>query len=447
MNNKIYNRSILPAIILFFLINNIIDGQINIEDRIKPVTDSMSLRNIIEQVISNHPTVKAAEEAINNANTRIGLAKTSYNPAFDMTASFANLAPVIKFTFPSLGTFQLYPENNYSASVNYEQLVYDFGRTRQNVELENENKAITEQTLEQVKQRLSLLTVNNFYALVYLQAAIKIKDEQLAALGEHLVYVEKMMATGSGTEYQVLSTKVRISTVESQKVDLIAALTVQQASLNSLLGNEQNINPVVKNEFSAALPVIPSDSLLSYAFHYRDEVLINEKKTTIAELRYDLTKLQTRPLLSFEASAGAKNGYIPDLNKFTPNYVVGLGLKIPLFDGMKNKYNLLQAQSAITSLSYESEFTKRNISNELTEAEAYMFAALKKVSQFELQLTQALKAYSLAETSFKSGVITNLDLLDANTSVSESRLMLLKARIDYAASVYKLKAAMGERLY
>ena len=176
-------------------------------------------------------------------------------------------------------------------------------------------------------------------------------------------------------------------------------------------------------------------------------MLINEKKATLAELRYDMTKFQNKPLLSFEASAGAKNGYIPDLNKFTPNYVVGLGLRIPLFDGMKNKYNLSQAQSAITSLSYESELTKRNISNELYEAEAYMFAAGKKVNQFELQLTQALKAYSLAETSFKSGVITNLDLLDANTAVSESRLMLLKAKIDYAASVYKLKAALGERIY
>ena len=126
-----------------------------------------------------------------------------------MTASFANLAPVTKLSFPGLGTFQLYPGNNYSASLNFQQLVYDFGRTHQNIELENENKAIGEQTLEQVKQKLSLLTVNNFYTLLFLQAAIKIKDEQLAALNEHLQYVEKMMATGSATEYQVLTTKVR----------------------------------------------------------------------------------------------------------------------------------------------------------------------------------------------------------------------------------------------
>jgi len=446
MNNQLNKKSIFTSLALIIFLNTISAGQ-GANNNVAVQTDSLSLKSVIQQVISNYPSVKIAEEAIRNADSRIGLAKTGYNPVVDLTASFANLAPVTKLSFPGLGTFQLYPGNNYSASINFQQLVYDFGRTHQNIELENENKAIGEQTLEQVKEKLSLYTVSNFYTLLFLQAAIKIKDQQLEALNEHLEYIEKMMATGSATEYQVLTTKVKISIVESQKVDLTTAVTTQQASLNSLLGNLQSIRPVVKSELSVELPVIPSDSILSYAIHHRDEVLLNEKKSTLAELKYGMTRLQNKPLLSLQASGGAKNGYIPELNKLTPNYVIGLGLRVPLFDGMKNKYNLAQAQSAITSLSYESDFTKRNVSNEVYEAEAFMTAARTKVSQFELQVAQALKAYSLAEISFKSGIITNLDLLDANTSVSESSLLLLKARIDYAASVYKLKAALGERIY
>jgi len=446
MNNRINKKSFFTLLALVISLNSALSAKSPI-DKPKQQTDSLSLKSVIQQVISSYPSVKVAEEAIRNADSRIALAKTGYNPIVDFTANFANIAPVTKLAFPGLGTFQLYPGNNYSASINYQQLVYDFGRTHQNIELENENKAIGEQSLEQVKQKLSLYTVSNFYTLLYLQAAIKIKDEQLAALNEHLQYIEKVMATGAATEYQVLTTKVKISTVESQKVDLIAALTGQQAALNSLLGNGQANNPVVRTELIVDPPVLPADSILSYAFHNRDEVLINEKRTTLAELKFGMTKLQNKPLLSFEASGGAKNGYIPYLARFTPNYVVGLGLRVPLFDGMKNKYNLAQAKSGVTSISFESELTKRNISNEVYESEALMFAAFKKVNQTELQLKQALKAYSLAETSFKSGIITNLDLLDANTSVSESSLMLLKARIDYAASIYKLKAALGERIY
>jgi outer membrane protein TolC len=447
MNNRKNTRSFLPAVILLFIINNSISSQASLAPGVKPEADSLSLKNIIEQVIKNYPTVKIAEEAINNADSRISLAKAGYYPEADVTANYSRIGPVTKLTIPDIGNIQLFPDNNYSASLNYRQLVYDFGRTRQNIDLENGNKGISEQTTEQVKQKLSLFAVNNFYTLAYLQAALKIKDEQLLTLKQHLDHTEKMRATGSATEYQVLATQVKISTVESQKVDLTAALLTQMASLNSLLGNDQKVEPVVKTELSVELPSVQTDSVLKYAFHNRDEVILNEKKTSLAEMRYESIKLQNKPVINFLASGGAKNGYYPTLNKLTPNYVVGLGIRIPLLDGMKTRYNLAQAQSAIVSLSYESEFTKRNVSNELSEAEAYMIAAQKKVSQFKLQLEQAEKAYALAETSFSAGVITNLDLLDANTTVSESRLMLLKSRIDYAASIYKLKAAMGERLY
>jgi len=69
---------------------------------------------------------------------------------------------------------------------------------------------------------------------------------------------------------------------------------------------------------------------------------------------------------------------------------------------MKNKYNLAQAQSAINSLSYESDFTKRNISNEVYEAEALMNAANKKVGQFELHLNK-LKPTRLLRQLFRQG--------------------------------------------
>ncbi|MGB8359475.1 MAG: TolC family protein, partial [Bacteroidales bacterium] len=194
-------------------------------------SDSLSLKSLIAEVISTHPTVKAAGEALKNADARIGLARTGYYPVIDAGANFSNIGPVMKITIPDLGTFQLYPANNYSAAVNYRQVVYDFGRTRTNIDVENEGRIIVEKTLDQVKQQMALATINNFYTLVYLQHAIKIKDEQLSTLREHLNYIETLKSTGSATDYQVLSTKVRISTAESQKSDLIAALAIQQAYL------------------------------------------------------------------------------------------------------------------------------------------------------------------------------------------------------------------------
>jgi outer membrane protein TolC len=409
-------------------------------------SDSLSLQSVIAEVISTHPTVKGAEEALRNADARIGLARTGYYPVVDAGASFSNIGPVMKITIPSMGTFQLYPENNYSATVNFRQVIYDFGRTRTNIEIENESKIIGEKSLDQVRQKMALATINNFYTLAFLQHAIKIMDEQLVTLQAHLKYIETLKSTGSATDYQVLSTKVKISTAESQKSDLVAALVIQQSYLLSLTGKNE-ITPVVKEELEVPFPATSADSLLNFAYHNRPEMAINHEKAVLAGLRYQFTKNLDKPVVNFFASGGAKNGYLPDLAKPKLNYAVGVGIAIPIYDGGKTKYNLQQVESSINSLNFENEGTRRTITSEVREAEEYVVSAKQKELQFQLQLEQAQQAYSLAETSFRSGVITNLELLDANTTVSQSMLMLLKARIDYAASIYRLKAVLGEKLY
>lgn len=57
----------------------------------------------------------------------------------------------------------------------------------------------------------------------------------------------------------------------------------------------------------------------------------------------------------------------------------------------------------------------------------------------QLQLSHAQEAFALAETSIKAGSITNLDLLDAATAVLESKLLLLKSKIDYRLNVKNWK--------
>jgi outer membrane protein TolC len=111
------------------------------------------------------------------------------------------------------------------------------------------------------------------------------------------------------------------------------------------------------------------------------------------------------------------------------------------------KYNQLQIQSEIKSLEQETELIRRNITNDIVENKAGVIAALKKISQQELQLEQAQKAYELAKTSFQAGVITNLDLLDSETALAESRLALMKSNIDYTVSALRMKIATGEKIY
>jgi len=411
------------------------------------VNDSLSLSSVLKQVITNYPAIKKSEQDINAAIAQVNLAKTGYLPDISINSNYARIGPLSSLDVPGLGNFSLYPADNYSASVDYKQSIYDFGRTAKNVAFESQNKEIAGLSAEQLKQKLSLSVINVYYSIVFLQEAIRIKDEQLNTLNQHLQFVEKKKETGSATQYEVLTTKVRISTVENQKTDLLTFLKVQICQINSLLGQPEKSAIVLRKELQPIQFISSTDSLIIIASQTRKEMKLAQERTTLSELRYKMVSAENNPAFNFIASGGIKNGFIPDITEGRLNYAVGVGLRIPVYDASRTKNNLLKVTAEIQSNKEDLELTRRNIVNEVVESYANMQAALQKITQSELQLQQAQQAYALAETSFKSGVITNLELLDNSTSLSEVGLSVLKSKIDYSLSLLKLRLSIGEQIY
>jgi len=408
--------------------------------------DSLSLNAIISEVVQSHPLVKKATEELTSNDAKINIAQSAYLPNVDFDAAYTHIGPVPAIVFGG-ETFKMAPSENYNAAFNVVQKITDFKRTDKNIAVEKLGKELTLQSVEQVKQKLSQAVIGNYFTLLYLQEAIRIKDEQLNTLNEHLRFVKKKQETGSATQYEILTTQVRISAIENQKTDLETARQVQISQLNSLLGKPESTVQQVKNDLNFTFSELQSDVLINAAMQNRDEMKLAREKAKLAEMRYNLTGTQNNPSINAFLSGGLKDGYFPNLYQPKANYAIGVSVKIPIYDGKRSKYNLVQAKSAIQVNDQETEYTRRTIVNEVVESTANVKASLKKVQQSELQLEQAIQAYKLAQTRFDSGVITNLELLDGSTAVSESRLMLLKSKIDYTVNFYKLKSAVGERLY
>jgi len=409
--------------------------------------DSISLDAVLKQVIENYPAIEKSIQESMAADARIGLAKTGYYPDISINSTYSRIGPVSSFDLPGYGKINLYPENNFSATVNYNQVIYDFGKTAKSVNYEKQNRELVNTSSVALRQKISLSVVNVYYSIVFLQEAIRIKNEQISTLKEHLAYVEKKQVTGSATKYDILTTQVKISSLENQKTDLHTILKTVVCQMNSLLGASENNSLLLKRNIQPFAPVLSSDSLLSLASALRPEMKLAAQKTDLAELRYKVINNQNNPSINLFSAFGFKNGYTPDIDKEKANYVVGLGLKVPVYDAGRKKNYLAQAKADIECSKQDEELTRRTVVNEVIENQASLEAAIQKIAQTELQFQQAKQAYSLAEVSFKSGVITNLELLDSSTSLSEAGLAVLKARIDYSQSLMKLKIAVGEQIY
>jgi len=428
-------------ILLFLVPMALVQGQ-------NTASDSLTLSGILSTVITNYPALKKAEKELMAADAKIDLTKTAYLPDVSFSTSYNRIGPVSSITLGK-DKMKLYPEDMYNATFSVNQNLYDFGKTSKNLALDEKSKKLVQLTVDQAKQQVSMAVMGTYYTISFLQEAIQIKDDQLNTLNEHLQFVQKKAATGSATQYDIMTTKVRMSVIENQKTDLQTALQIQISQLNSYLGKPQS-NPILLKKDLQIQQMIPSvDSLCNVAFANRNELKMALQKESISKSRLNVIKVQNNPSLNFVANGGFKNGYLnssfEDVGKL--NFAVGVGLKVPLFDANRSKYTKIQANAYFEENQQETELMRRSITNEIVESRANAEAALKKVKQSELQLQQALQAYNLAEVSYKAGAVTNLDLLDSNTSVSESKLVLFKTKIDYTVYLQRLKIALGEQIY
>ena len=152
MNHHI--KTILVFVLLYTFNFSVVKGQNQSNEPATATEDSLSLNRIIQQVIETHPTVKAAEEALNKADAQINMAKTGYYPNVNISANYSHIGPVptIDFSslFSSLGMnidvppLSLFPADNFNAGLYISQNIYDFGKTSKSIELANEGKVLTD---------------------------------------------------------------------------------------------------------------------------------------------------------------------------------------------------------------------------------------------------------------------------------------------------------------
>jgi outer membrane protein len=406
--------------------------------------DSLGFEEAVQKVVTTHPAVLKAAEALQMAEAGVGLAYTTRLPEVDVTAGYTFLGPLPSITIPDRGTFKMGTPNNISTALNVRETLVDFSRTSGNVRLQKSSRDITAANLEMVKQQLIMATTVGFYSLVYFQEALKIKDIQIETLKKHYDFVAKKQETGSATQYELLSTKVRLSVAESQKTDIETARKNYMFMLNSLLGLPAGSPLVVKKSILTDSKGDDRNQLQEYALSHRTEMALSELKQKNARLKLDVVKLQNRPLLSMNASTGFRNGYFPETNRIKANYLAGLSLRIPLYDASRQKYQEMMAGNEISMAAQNREQTSRDISIEVYQNYENMEASSVKIRLSELQAGMAEEARKLAELSYQTGTITNLDLLDAETLEAESRLAMLKAKTEYSLNLLKLNISLGK---
>lgn len=412
----------------------------------EPGTDSMTVDDAVRRALDRHPLVQQAAEAVNAAQARIELSRAGYLPSLEGRLGYTRIGPVPTIEFAPMGELKLYPENNWDQHFALGQTIYDFGKTGAAVGVGRADAAVAADNVAVVRSSLAFQTIQSFWAMLFLRRSIDVQDMRIAALTDHMRTTEKQSKAGLATDFDVLTTKVRIASAQNGKADLENELRKVEASFRQLVDLPAGSDIRIRGEFEAVPVGLDVDSLVAVALERRNEIKMSSDGEHAAKLRETLASKRDMPVVRANLQYGVKNGYQPDLDEQRENWVVGLQAVVPLFDGFQARNAEREAQANSRAAEARTRDARRLVTTQVQQAISDVQAAIDKMHTSAVQVEQAEQAVSLANVRYESGVVTNLDVIDAEAALAEARLARLLALYRYVVSRAGLEYATGGEL-
>jgi outer membrane protein TolC len=204
---------------------------------------------------------------------------------------------------------------------------------------------------------------------------------------------------------------------------------------------------MLTGNFQATREATQSDSLLPLAERQRSDYKTAVDGVRSAQAQLQLAGTNSNASVNSNFSYGLRNGYIPNLDVLRGNYATGISVEVPLFDGDKTGNMEEESRANLLAAQQQQRDIENQIQADIEQSLADMTASRQKLTISSLSVEQAGAAAEMARVKYDSGVITNLDLLDAGTALEEAKLNRLRAEFGLIISQYELMKAVGEKIW
>jgi len=325
-----------------------------------------------------------------------------------------------------------------AAGVMVSQLITDFGRTTNLVSSANLAAKAEDQNAAATKEQILLAVDQAFYGALQAHAVLTVAQQTVSARQTVTDQVEALFKSKLRSELDFSFANVNLAQAKLLVLDAENNENGALATLSMILGYSKTQDfQLVEETTAITSPPSNVDDLISQAFATRPEILSLEFQEQSAQ------KFQTaeRDLLLPNIRAVGAVGDTPVRNPILSNWygAVGVNVEIPLFNGFlytaRSREASLRAQAAHDRL-----LDLRNrISRDVRTGWLNANTAYERLSVTQQLLDQASLALDLAQTRYRLGLSSIVELSQAQLQQTQAQIGNAQAGYDYRLALAILR--------
>lgn len=398
-------------------------------------------------------TLAQAERMAIRSNPRLSVAKLTVLAQHEVTRQTQS-AELPTLTFNATGV-QAEEAGRFSAGsltasrllqhvgggVNFSQLIYDFGHTRNLVLARKLEEKASDASALATTEEIVLATDQAFYDALIAQAELNVARQAVSTRQTTQTLVNQMTRNKLKSTLDLSFANVDLSRAQLLQLDAQNNADAAMATLDSILGLDHSVEYSLVEDTAAPPPPPASlDPLIQTALRQRPDLQALDDNSESAQKFRDAQWDQLLPTVSAAGTAGLVP--VHPGTYYVTNWwgAIGGNVSVPIFNGFlyssearEAKYRAEAAQESVRGL-------RDRIVRDVRTSWLQANVGWQRMSVTAQLVNQANLAMDLASTRYKLGLSSIVEL-------SQAQLQQTTAQIDNTRALYQYRLALATLSY
>jgi outer membrane protein TolC len=410
----------------------------------------LTLEKCIQLALSQNPYHLAAEERVEAARSQVREAASNFFPSLNAQGLHTLDEKVFELEFPSFipgeppQRVSVDFTRDYQFSMSLSIPLFTSGRLTSGFRQAKYNLLSTEEYVRQSSQVTVFNTKSAFYGYLLAKEFVRVAEEAVDIAEKLFKNVKSLYEVGMASKFDLLRSEVQLANLKPQLIKARNNLKIAELSLKTLLGLDLEKPIEIKGEL-AYEPYEPDlEKSLAGALQNRPEIgQLGYQKQMAGEM----LKLARASNLPSIAVSGTYNFWADKFNfqedTWQDFYAVNLIFTLPIFNGFTTSARVAQSKAMIRELELSQKGLVDMVRFEIREAILKLNEAKESLLSQEKNVEQAQESLRIAELNYAEGMITVLDVSQAQAALSQAKTNYSQALFDYVISLAQLEKAEG----
>ena len=422
----------------------------------------LSLDAAIQLALENNPTVMVANMEIERYDYAKKQTVSSLYPQIDASAQYALAIRKQEMSqdlsFGGKNTFNV--AGNVAVPL-YAPAVYE------QMKLNDTQVLVAEESARATRVDLVAAVRIAYYNILLAEQSLKVIAEAQTTTQQVVDDTKVLFENGLASEYDLLTAEVQLSNLKPQRLQAENGLALAKMQLRMYISMDQSEDFQVVGTLDDFRDMVLLGENYNYTLDNNTTLKTLQINAELLDNQVDLIKSTRIPtiaafgqvsligqervdlsdLLGGGMGAGMGGGAeqqaitraASSQSKFWWQVPITIGaqINIPIFSGLKTKYQVLEVQNQKNQLELQRSYAEEGIRLQVNQSINNLLTQRETMLSNEEVVKQATKAYEISKTRYDAGAGTMLEL-------SNAQLVKTQSQLNYSQSIYNYLSAYAE---